>query len=83
MALYALQKQLKSILSNLTIDLVSHPIPGTRVSLENDDIFKWEIGIVGPPGTIYSGGYFKALLSFPQDFPFSPPSFTFVNPIFQ
>ena len=24
-----------------------------------EDIFKWKIGVFGPPGTLYEGGYFK------------------------
>ncbi|KAJ3123982.1 Ubiquitin-conjugating enzyme E2 R2 [Nowakowskiella sp. JEL0407] len=67
----ALQRQLA--------DLTKNPIPGFRVGLVDDNIFEWEVGIIGPPQTIYEGGYFLSTLKFPDDFPFSPPSFKFNN----
>lgn len=45
--------------------------------MKDDDIYVWEIGIVGPPDTIYQGGYFLATMKFPQDYPFNPPDFRF------
>jgi ubiquitin-protein ligase len=30
---------------------------------DEDNIFDWEVGIMGPPDTVYEGGYF--LVSFP------------------
>ena len=33
--------------------------------------------IVGPPDTMYEGGFFKAQLDFPADFPNMPPEMTF------
>jgi len=35
----------------------------------------------GPAGSIYEGGFFKALMKFPADFPSLPPTLTFVTPI--
>jgi ubiquitin-conjugating enzyme E2 G1 len=35
----------------------------------------------GPAGSMYEGGFFKAMLKFPSDFPSMPPSMTFVTPI--
>ncbi|TPX61882.1 hypothetical protein PhCBS80983_g00829 [Powellomyces hirtus] len=70
-AQHALQRQLK--------ELMMHPVPGFRVGMKDDNIFDWEVGIIGPLGTAYEGGYFLASIKFPQDFPFNPPSFTFHN----
>ncbi|KAJ3022094.1 hypothetical protein HKX48_007027 [Thoreauomyces humboldtii] len=56
-----------------------NPVPGFRVGMQEDNIFVWEVGIIGPLGTSYEGGYFLATIKFPQDFPFNPPSFTFLN----
>ncbi|TPX41090.1 hypothetical protein SeMB42_g03560 [Synchytrium endobioticum] len=61
-------------------ELSKSPIPGFIVSLKDDDIFEWEVGIIGPPGTAYAGGYFVATMKFPQDYPFSPPTFAFKDP---
>ncbi|KAH8409297.1 hypothetical protein KR009_012301, partial [Drosophila setifemur] len=53
-------------------------VEGFTVQLVNDsDLFQWEVGIFGPPETLYEGGYFKALMKFPDDYPYSPPSLCF------
>ncbi|KAI8800618.1 ubiquitin-conjugating enzyme E2 R1 [Cladochytrium replicatum] len=69
-----LQRQLK--------DLSKSPIPGFRVGLKDDNIFEWEVGIIGPPQTVYEGGYFLCTIKFPQDYPFNPPTFSFNNEFF-
>jgi ubiquitin-conjugating enzyme E2 R len=74
MAAQTLQRQLKELHKN--------PIPGFRVALLDDDIFTWDIGIIGPPASIYEGGYFRATMKFPADYPFNPPSFHFNRPFY-
>lgn len=40
--------------------LLSDPVEGFRVKLVKDDhLFNWEVGLYGPPTTLYEGGYFK------------------------
>ncbi|CAH1797452.1 unnamed protein product [Owenia fusiformis] len=69
-AVRALQLELKSI--------QEEPVEGFRVSLVNDDnLFDWKVAIFGPPKTLYEGGYFKAVMKFPHDYPYSPPSLRF------
>jgi len=69
-AIRALSQELKG--------LKEVPLEGFRVRLVNDEnMFMWEVAIFGPPGTIYQGGYFKARMNFPHDYPFSPPSLKF------
>ncbi|KAL5004879.1 hypothetical protein ScPMuIL_018335 [Solemya velum] len=71
-ALKALQLELKKI--------QEEPVEGFRVTLSNDDnLFDWEVAIFGPPGTLYEGGYFKANMKFPTDYPYSPPSVRFIS----
>lgn len=54
------------------------PVEGFRVRLPDDsNIFLWEVAIFGPPDTLYEGGYFKALMKFPPDYPYSPPTVRF------
>ncbi|KAJ3319940.1 hypothetical protein HDU76_000422 [Blyttiomyces sp. JEL0837] len=69
-----LQRQFKEI--------CKHPIPGFRIELQDDNIFQWTVGIIGPIDTIYQGGYFLATIKFPSDYPFNPPTFTFNNSFF-
>jgi len=60
--------------------LQNEPVEGFRVKLLNEDnLFQWQVAIFGPPGTLYEGGYFKAIMDFPKDYPFSPPSLRFVS----
>jgi ubiquitin-protein ligase len=44
---------------------------------DDENIFKWELMIIGPPDTLYEGGFFNCKLEFPNDFPNSPPVMTF------
>ncbi|GFR91432.1 ubiquitin-conjugating enzyme E2 R2-like [Elysia marginata] len=71
-AVKALQLELKKI--------QTEPVEGFRVKLVNDsNIFEWEVAIFGPPSTLYEGGYFKAHMKFPADYPYSPPSVRFIT----
>jgi len=35
--------------------------------------------IIGPPDTLYEGGFFKARMSFPKDYPLMPPKLRFIS----
>ncbi|XP_032455404.1 ubiquitin-conjugating enzyme E2 R2-like [Nasonia vitripennis] len=60
--------------------LQEEPVEGFRVKLVDDsNMFEWEVSIFGPPDTIYQGGYFKARMLFPIDYPYSPPSLHFTS----
>ncbi|KAM9797250.1 ubiquitin-conjugating enzyme E2 R1-like isoform 1-T1 [Syngnathus typhle] len=60
--------------------LQDEPVEGFKITLVNEsDMYNWEVAIFGPPNTHYEGGYFKALLKFPVDYPYSPPSFRFLT----
>jgi ubiquitin-conjugating enzyme E2 R len=62
--------------------LQEEPVEGFRVKLLNDDnMFEWSVGIFGPPETLYQGGYFKAIMKFPQDYPYSPPTIRFITKV--
>jgi len=40
----------------------------------DDNIFKWKVAlIVLDPDSLYHGAYFLATLSFPREYPYSPP----------
>lgn len=56
------------------------PVEGFRVRLLDDsNLFDWEVAIFGPPDTLYAGGYFKAHMKFPHDYPYSPPTVRFLT----
>eukprot|EP00058_Branchiostoma_floridae_P020830 XP_002606320.1 hypothetical protein BRAFLDRAFT_67562 [Branchiostoma floridae] len=61
-------------------NLQEEPVEGFRVNLVNDEnLYEWQVAIFGPPDTLYEGGYFKAVMKFPQDYPYSPPTFRFTT----
>jgi len=63
-------------------ELNRNPPDGVSVGLADDsNLFKWELMIVGPPDTLYEGGFFKATLDFPPNFPNMPPEMTFTSPM--
>merc|ERR1712038_250514 len=65
-------------LKNLSDD----PLEGIQSRLVNEDnIFEWEVALFGPPDTLYQGGYFKAHMKFPSDYPYSPPSVRFITKV--
>jgi ubiquitin-conjugating enzyme E2 R len=42
--------------------------------LNNEDIFDWNVAlIVLNPDSLYYGGYFKANMTFPPNYPYAPP----------
>jgi len=67
----ALQMELKS--------LQREPVDGFIVQVQDENIFDWKVAIFGPPGTVYEGGYFKARMRFPSNYPYSPPTMRFLS----
>ncbi|CAN9500462.1 unnamed protein product [Ophioblennius macclurei] len=60
--------------------LQDEPVEGFKITLvDESDMYNWEVAIFGPPNTHYEGGYFKAQMKFPLDYPYSPPTFRFLT----
>lgn len=72
-ALRALTVELKN--------LQSQPVEGFTIDVNEDNLFVWTVGIYGPPKTLYQGGYFKASIRFPSNYPYSPPSMKFTTKV--
>jgi len=67
-----LQKELKELHKN--------PVEGIKVELsEESNLFEWQIWMAGPPGTLFEGGIYKAVIKFPTDYPNSPPKMRFLS----
>jgi len=61
-------------------DLMKNPVGGFKVELvDESNLFEWNVYIAGPPDTDYEGGIFKAQMSFPEDYPISPPKLKFCS----
>ncbi|ODQ66275.1 ubiquitin-conjugating enzyme [Nadsonia fulvescens var. elongata DSM 6958] len=59
-------------------DLINDPPEGISAGpADEDNFFEWECLIQGPEGTPYESGLFPATLSFPEDYPLSPPTMKF------
>lgn len=61
-------------------ELNKNPVEGFSAGfIDDDDVYKWEVVIMGPPDTLYEGGVFKAHLLFPKEYPLRPPRMRFVS----
>eukprot|EP01136_Pigoraptor_vietnamica_P036537 Opistho-1_new@103262 len=64
-------------------ELCKNPVEGFSAGLIDDnDFYKWEVMIIGPPDTLYEGGFFKAHLIFPKEYPQRPPKMKFITEIY-
>jgi len=72
------ETQAALLLAKQLRELNKHPVEGFSAGLVNDsNVFEWEVMVMGPPDTLYEGGYFKAKLIFPKDYPLNPPKMLF------
>lgn len=63
-------------------ELNKNPVEGFSAGLvDDDDIYQWEVVVIGPQDTLFEGGFFKATLTFPHDYPLRPPKMKFVTEI--
>ncbi len=62
--------------------LMSSPMEGITVLMDEKDLTQVEAVIEGPADTPYAGGFFKVKLTIGKDFPSSPPKGFFLTKIF-
>jgi len=63
-------------------ELNKSPVEGFSAGLIDDhDIFRWEVLIIGPSDTLYEGGFFKCHLIFPKEYPLRPPKLKVITDI--
>lgn len=76
-------QQSRLLLQRQLAELNKNPVDGFSAGLagDGDNIYEWDIFIVGPPDTLYDGGFFQATLSFTADYPQSPPKMKFTTPM--
>jgi len=54
-----------------------------NIELNNDNIFEWNVALlILNPDSLYYGGYLKAKMSFPKNYPYVPPDFQFIRSIY-
>ncbi|KAK4284141.1 hypothetical protein QN277_001013 [Acacia crassicarpa] len=72
--------QASLLLQKQLTDLYKNPVDGFSAGLVSDDnIFKWRVTIIGPPDTLFDGGFFNAIMLFPPNYPLSPPTVRFIS----
>ncbi|KAK9380021.1 ubiquitin-conjugating enzyme/RWD-like protein [Kockiozyma suomiensis] len=74
-------KASETILRRQLRDISRNGIPGISAGLIDDNIYQWEVMLIGPDDTLYEGGFFKARLTFPEDYPLMPPKMRFETPM--
>jgi len=73
------EKLSSTLLKKQLLELSRNASESFSAGLVDDDIYKWEIIIMGPPATFYEGGYFKARMEFPDQYPHKPPKLKFTS----
>jgi len=85
-ALCTMSKQTTSnshlLLRRQLLELKKHPVEGFSAGLvDESNLLEWEILIIGPENTLYEGGFLRARMSFPPEFPLLPPKLRFITPM--
>ncbi|KAL1456013.1 hypothetical protein WDU94_000768 [Cyamophila willieti] len=74
-ALRRLMAEYKQLTINPPEGIIAGPV-------NEENFFEWEALITGPEGTCFEGGVFPAKLTFPSDYPLSPPKMQFTCDMF-
>eukprot|EP00275_Glaucocystis_incrassata_P000223 EC118296.1.p1 GENE.EC118296.1~~EC118296.1.p1 ORF type:complete len:100 (+),score=2.21 EC118296.1:142-441(+) len=68
------ESQATLLLAKQLRELSKKPVEGFSAGLvDESDVFEWSVCIGGPVDSLYEGGRFNAIMSFPKDYPVSPP----------
>ncbi|KAJ3222765.1 Ubiquitin-conjugating enzyme E2 G2 [Chytriomyces hyalinus] len=73
---------LKRLMTEYRELTVNAPDGITAGPVSEDNFFVWEALICGPSDTAYENGIFTATMTFPTDYPLSPPTMKFTPPLF-
>lgn len=61
---------------------MNEPVDGVSIGINDDNIYKWDVTLMGPKDSPYEGGIFKCKMEFPDNFPLYPPKFIFDTKIY-
>ena len=50
--------------------------------INEEDLGRWKVTVMGPPATPYAKGTFAAILTLPEKYPFAPPLFHFTTKLY-
>jgi ubiquitin-conjugating enzyme E2 D len=54
----------------------------SEIDTVGDDIFKWDVTLLGPAESPYAGGKFVLRLEFPAQYPFKAPKLVFLTKVY-
>ena len=74
MAFKRLQSELK--------DSIANPNYFYSISPDEDNFFKWNVLLIGPPETMFEGAIIKTEITFTPQYPNKPPQFKFITPVY-
>ncbi|ELA42746.1 uncharacterized protein VICG_00061 [Vittaforma corneae ATCC 50505] len=76
------QGTVKRIMKELQT-MQKEPPPNTSAApIDENDLYRWQAIILGPPDSPYAGGVFKLSIVFPADYPFKAPRIEFLTKIY-
>ncbi len=61
-------------------ELRTEPSDMYSAAPREDDFLDWHFTLRGPPGSDFDGGIYHGRILLPHDYPFAPPSITFMTP---
>jgi len=64
-------------LNRQLLEFRNNPVEGFSAGVHDDNLYEWNVVLIGPANTLYEGGIFSARLSFPEDYPSMPPKMRF------
>jgi ubiquitin-conjugating enzyme E2 G1 len=64
------------------VQLTKDPNYFFSINPSEDNFFKWDIMIIGPPDTPFEGGIIHSVMEFTKEYPNRPPTFQFISKLF-
>lgn len=62
------------------LQLAKDPVPYIVAEPLPSNILEWHYVVMGPPASLYTGGYYHGKLVFPKEYPFKAPSIYMLTP---
>ena len=61
-------------------EIQKKPVENILTSPRETNILEWHYVIMGPKGSQYEGGFYHGIVTFPNSYPYKPPSIQMLTP---